>query len=45
VKPEPGSIAALVYTEAYNREKAADAGMELLDAPQPTNVTRMRRKE
>jgi hypothetical protein len=30
---------------AYNREQAADAGMGLLDAPQTTNVTRMRRKE
>lgn len=34
---------AEVYTKAYDREKAADAGMELLaEAPQ-TNVTRMRR--
>jgi integrase len=36
---------AEVYTKAYDREKAADAGMELLDAPQTTNVTRMRRKD
>jgi hypothetical protein len=35
----------IVYTEAYDREKTADAGMELLDAPQTTNVTRMMRKE
>jgi integrase len=32
------------YTKAYDRETAADAGAELLGAPKPTNVTRLKRE-
>jgi integrase len=31
------------YARAYDRETAADAGAELLGAPKPTNVTRLKR--
>ena len=32
---------AEVYTKEYDPQRAADVGMELLDAPQPSNVTRL----
>lgn len=34
---------AEVYTKDYDRERAADAGAELLGKPKPMNVTRMKR--